>query len=69
MLSKWTVATSWLTFRFPDRDDDFVVDAVDDGADDDGRQRRLGDEGAEGHEDNQSKQNDGTRHLEINKNT
>ncbi len=52
--SAWLIK---LTFRFPDWDDDFVVDAVDDGTDDDGGQRRLGDESAEGHEDHQSKQN------------
>ena len=53
----------FLTFRSPQRNDNVVVDAENDGADDDGRQRRFGDEGAVGHHDRQSKQNNRTGQL------
>ena len=52
---------SWiiqLTLGLPDRDDDLVLDAEDDGADDDRGQGRARDERAVGHQERQWQQDD-----------
>ena len=46
-----------LTLRPPEKSDDLEVDAEDDGADDDGRQGGLWDEGAVRHHHGQGKEN------------
>ena len=43
-----------LTFAGPHGPDDVMLDAEDDGGHDDGRQCRLGDEGAVGHEEGEA---------------